>query len=208
MSQFFQIHPETPQKRLVNQAVDIIRKGGVVVYPTDSAYAIGCHLGDKQAADRIKRIRRLDDKHNFTLVCADLSEIGTYAKVNNSQYRLLKNYTPGPYTFILDATSEVPRRLLHPKRRSIGLRVPDNAIVQALLSELGEPIMSSTLILPGETDPMTDPYEIRETLEHELDLIIDGGFCGFEATTVVNMLEDIPEVTRVGKGDPEPFENA
>lgn len=208
MSQFFQIHPETPQKRLVNQAVDIIRKGGVVVYPTDSAYAIGCHLGDKQAADRIKRIRRLDDKHNFTLVCADLSEIGTYAKVNNSQYRLLKNYTPGPYTFILDATSEVPRRLLHPKRRSIGLRVPDNAIVQALLSELGEPIMSSTLILPGETDPMTDPYDIRETLEHELDLIIDGGFCGFEATTVVNMLEDIPEVIRVGKGDPEPFENA
>ncbi|SFM43209.1 L-threonylcarbamoyladenylate synthase [Marinobacter zhejiangensis] len=208
MSQFFQIHPETPQKRLVNQAVDIIRKGGVVVYPTDSAYAIGCHLGDKQAADRIKRIRKLDDKHNFTLVCADLSEIGTYAKVDNSQYRLLKNYTPGPYTFILDATSEVPRRLLHPKRRSIGLRVPDNAIVQALLSELGEPIMSSTLILPGETDPMTDPYEIRETLEHELDLIIDGGFCGFEATTVVNMLEDVPEVTRVGKGDPEPFQNA
>ncbi|SDX65134.1 L-threonylcarbamoyladenylate synthase [Marinobacter mobilis] len=208
MSQFFQIHPETPQKRLINQAVDIIRKGGVVVYPTDSAYAIGCHLGDKQAADRIKRIRRLDDKHNFTLVCADLSEIGTYAKVDNSQYRLLKTYTPGPYTFILNATSEVPRRLLHPKRRSIGLRVPDNAIVQALLSELGEPIMSSTLILPGETEPMTDPYEIRETLEHELDLIIDGGFCGFEATTVVNMLEDIPEVTRVGKGDPEPFENA
>lgn len=207
MSQFFQIHPENPQKRLINQAVDILRKGGVVVYPTDSAYAIGCHLGDKPAADRIKRIRKLDDKHNFTLVCADLSEIGTYAKVNNTQYRLLKNYTPGPYTFILDATSEVPRRLLHPKRRSIGMRVPENAIVQELLSELGEPIMSSTLILPGETDPMTDPYEIRETLEHELDLIIDGGFCGFEATTVVNMLEDVPEVTRVGKGDPAPFQN-
>lgn len=206
MSQFFQIHPETPQKRLINQAVDILRKGGVIVYPTDSAYAIGCHLGDKQAADRIKRIRRLDDKHNFTLVCSDLSDIGTYAKVDNAQYRLLKNYTPGPYTFILDATSEVPRRLLHPKRRSIGLRVPDNAIVQALLSELGEPIMSSTLILPGETDPMTDPYEIRETLERDLDLIIDGGFCGFEATTVVNMLGEAPEVTRVGKGDPAPFE--
>ncbi|MDX1457907.1 MAG: L-threonylcarbamoyladenylate synthase [Marinobacter sp.] len=206
MSQFFQIHPETPQKRLVNQAVEILKKGGVIVYPTDSAYAIGCHLGDKQAADRIKRIRRLDDKHNFTLVCSDLSDIGTYAKVDNSQYRLLKNFTPGPYTFILDATSEVPRRLLHPKRRSIGLRVPDNAIVQALLDALGEPIMSSTLILPGEDDPMTDPYEIRETLEHDLDLIIDGGFCGFEATTVVNMLSDAPEVTRVGKGDPAPFQ--
>jgi len=205
VSQFFQIHPETPQKRLINQAVDILRKGGVIVYPTDSAYAIGCHLGDKQAADRIKRIRRLDDKHNFTLMCRDLSDIGVFAKVDNTQYRLLKNFTPGAYTFILDATSEVPRRLLHPKRKTIGMRVPDNAIVQALLAELGEPIMSSTLILPGEEDPMTDPYDIRETLEHELDLIIDGGFCGLEATTVVNMTGPAPEVTRVGKGDPEPF---
>ena len=205
MSQFFQIHPETPQKRLINQAVDILRKGGVIVYPTDSAYAIGCHLGDKQAADRIKRIRRLDDKHNFTLMCRDLSDIGVFAKVDNTQYRLLKNFTPGAYTFILAATSEVPRRLLHPKRKTIGMRVPDNAIVQALLAELGEPIMSSTLILPGDEDPMTDPYDIRETLEHELDLIIDGGFCGLEATTVVNMTGDAPEVTRVGKGDPEPF---
>jgi tRNA threonylcarbamoyl adenosine modification protein (Sua5/YciO/YrdC/YwlC family) len=205
VSQFFQVHPETPQKRLINQAVDILRKGGVIVYPTDSAYAIGCHLGDKQAADRIKRIRRLDDKHNFTLMCRDLSDIGVFAKVDNTQYRLLKNFTPGAYTFILDATSEVPRRLLHPKRKTIGMRVPDNAIVQALLAELGEPIMSSTLILPGEEDPMTDPYDIRETLEHELDLIIDGGFCGLEATTVVNMTGPAPEVTRVGKGDPEPF---
>ena len=205
MSQFFQIHPETPQKRLINQAVDILRKGGVIVYQTDSAYAIGCHLGDKQAADRIKRIRRLDDKHNFTLMCRDLSDIGVFAKVDNTQYRLLKNFTPGAYTFILDATSEVPRRLLHPKRKTIGMRVPDNAIVQALLAELGEPIMSSTLILPGDEDPMTDPYDIRETLEHDLDLIIDGGFCGLEATTVVNMTGDAPEVTRVGKGDPEPF---
>lgn len=205
MSQFFQIHPETPQKRLINQAVDILRKGGVIVYPTDSAYAIGCHLGDKPAADRIKRIRRLDDKHNFTLMCRDLSDIGVFAKVDNTQYRLLKNFTPGAYTFILDATSEVPRRLLHPKRKTIGMRVPDNAIVQALLAELGEPIMSSTLILPGEEDPMTDPYDIRETLEHDLDLIIDGGFCGLEATTVVNMTGAAPEVTRVGKGDPEPF---
>ena len=206
MSQFFQIHPETPQKRLIHQAVEILRKGGVIVYPTDSAYAVGCRLGDKSATDRIKRIRRLDDKHNFTLVCRDLSDIGIYAKVDNAQYRLLKTFTPGPYTFILHATSEVPRRLLHPKRRTVGVRVPDNAIVQALLGELGEPIMSSTLILPGETDPMTDPYDIRETLERDLDLIIDGGFCGMEATTVVDFTEDAPRVTRVGKGDPGPFE--
>jgi len=206
MSQFFQIHPETPQKRLVAQAVQILRQGGVIVYPTDSGYAIGCHLGDKQAADRIKRIRQLDDKHNFTLVCRDLSDIGIYAKVDNTQYRLLKAHTPGPYTFILDATSEVPRRLLHPKRKTIGLRVPDNNIVQALLGELGEPIMSSTLILPGEENPMTDPDEIRDKLEHELGLIIEGGFCGMEATTVVNMTGAVPEVTRVGKGDPAPFQ--
>jgi tRNA threonylcarbamoyl adenosine modification protein (Sua5/YciO/YrdC/YwlC family) len=206
MSQFFQVHPDNPQKRLINQAVDILRKGGVIAYPTDSGYALGCHLGDKSASDRIKRIRKLDDKHNFTLVCRDLSDIGTYAKVDNTTYRLLKTYTPGAYTFILDATSEVPRRLLHPKRRTIGVRVPDNAVVHALLGELGEPIMSSTLILPGETEPMTDPEDIRDALEHELDLIIDGGFCGMEATTVVNFTSGNPEVTRVGKGDPSPFE--
>lgn len=206
MSQFFQIHPENPQKRLIRQAVEILRNGGVVVYPTDSAYAIGCHLGDKQASDRIKRIRRLNEKHNFTLVCRDLSDIGVYARVDNTQYRLLKTFTPGPYTFILHATSEVPRRLLHPKRRTIGVRVPDNIIVQELLGEMGEPIMSSTLILPGETEPMTDPYEIRETLEHEVDLIIDGGFCGLEPTTVVDFTEDgVPQVLREGKGDPAPF---
>lgn len=205
MSQFFQIHPETPQKRLIKQAVEILRQGGVVVYPTDSGYAIGCHLGDKQATDRIKRIRRLDDKHNFTLVCRDLSDIGVYAKVDNTQYRLLKTFTPGPYTFILDATSEVPRRLLHPKRRSIGVRVPDNEIVRELLGELGEPIMSSTLIMPEEEDPMTDPEDIRDRLEHEVDLIIDGGNCGMEATTVVNFTGEVPEIVRVGKGDPEPF---
>jgi tRNA threonylcarbamoyl adenosine modification protein (Sua5/YciO/YrdC/YwlC family) len=206
MSQFFQIHPVTPQKRLINQAVEIVRKGGVMVFPTDSGYAIGCHLDDKQALDRIKRIRRLDDKHNFTLMCRDLSDVGVFAKVGNTQYRLLKQFTPGAYTFILDATSEVPRRLLHPKRKTIGMRVPDNAIVQELLAELGEPIMSSTLILPGEEDPMTDPEDIRDKLEHELDLIIDGGFCGLEATTVVNMTGPVPEVTRVGKGDPAPFQ--
>lgn len=205
MSQFFQIHPDNPQKRLILQAVGILREGGVIVYPTDSGYALGCHLGEKQAADRIKRLRKLDDKHNFTLVCRDLSDVGVYAKVDNVQYRLLKTFTPGPYTFILPATSEVPRRLLHPKRRTIGLRVPDNAIVHALLGELGEPIMSSTLILPGKEDPMTDPEEIRDLLGRDLDLIIDGGFCGMEATTVVNMTGETPEVTRVGKGDPAPF---
>lgn len=205
MSQFFQIHPENPQHRLVRQAVEIIRGGGVVAYPTDSAYALGCHLGDKAAAERIKRIRRLDDKHNFTLVCRDLSDIGTYARVDNVQYRLLKTYTPGPYTFILDATGEVPRRLLHPKRRQIGIRIPDNRIVHHLLEELGEPLMSTTLIMPGETLPMTDPYDIRELLEHDLDLVIDGGYCDLEPTTVVNLCNDVPELMREGKGDPEPF---
>lgn len=205
MSQFFQIHPETPQLRLIKQAVEILRNGGVIAYPTDSAYALGCHLGDKTAAERIKRIRRLDDKHNFTLVCRDLSDIGTYAKVGNTHYRMLKTYTPGPYTFILPATSEVPRRLMHPKRRQIGVRVPDNAVAQALLAELGEPIMSTTLMLPGEDMPMTDPYDIRDTLQHELDLVIDGGYCDLEPTTVVDMTDEVPVVTRQGKGDPSPF---
>lgn len=205
MSQFFQIHPDNPQHRLIIQAVEIVRSGGVIAYPTDSAYALGCHIGDKAAVDRIKRIRRLDDKHNFTLVCRDLSELGVYAKVNNSSYRLLKNNTPGAYTFILPASAEVPRRLMHPKRREIGMRVPENNIALALLEELNEPLMSTTLILPGDDTPMTDPYEIRSMLEHELDLVIDGGFCGFEPTTVVNMIDDAPVVVREGKGDPEPF---
>ncbi|QEQ95958.1 L-threonylcarbamoyladenylate synthase [Neptunomonas concharum] len=206
MSQFFQIHPDNPQKRLIQQAVEIINKGGVIVYPTDCAYALGCHLGDKTALDKIKRIRKLDDKHNFTLVCSDLSEIGTYAKVDNQQYRFLKAHTPGAYTFILKATTEVPRRLLHPKRRTIGLRIPDNKITQALLSELGEPIMSTSLILPGESEPLIDPYEIRDLLQHELDLVIDGGYCGMEATTVVALVEDQPEVIRIGAGDISAFE--
>lgn len=205
MSQFFQIHPDNPQQRLINQAVDIVKAGGVIAYPTDSAYALGCHIGDKAAVDKIRRIRQLDDKHNFTLVCRDLSELAVYAKVNNSCYRLLKNNTPGAYTFILPASSEVPRRLMHPKRRQIGLRVPENNIAQALLETLNEPLMSTTLILPGEDTPMTDPYEVRSMLEHELDLVIDGGFCGFEPTTVINMMDDVPELIRVGKGDPEPF---
>ena len=206
MSQFFQVHPDNPQQRLVHQAVDIIRRGGVVVYPTDSAYALGCQLGDKNALDRIRRIRKLDDRHNFTLVCRDLSEIATYARVDNTVYRMLRQYTPGPFTFILKATSEVPRRLQHPKRKTVGLRVPDNRIAAALLADLGEPLMSVTLIMPGEELPLIDPYEIRELLQHEVDLVIDGGFCGMEATTVVDLADDTPMILRVGKGDPAPFE--
>lgn len=205
MSQFFQIHPENPQARLVSQAADIIRSGGVVVYPTDSAYAIGCHIGDKNALDRIRRIRKLDARHNFTLVCRDLSEIATYARVDNTVYRLLKHCTPGPYTFILRATSEVPRRLLHAKRKTVGLRVPDNAITQALLADLGEPMMSVTLIMPGDEYPLIDPYDIRQLLQNEVDLVIDGGYCGMEATTVVDLVDDVPLVMRAGKGDIAPF---
>lgn len=208
MSQFFQIHPENPQARLIRQAVDIIRAGGVVVYPTDSSYAVGCHIGDKSAVDRIRSLRRLDDKHNFTLVCSDLSQLGLFAKVDTAAFRLLKAHTPGPYTFILSATREVPRMLMHPKRRTIGLRVPQHPIAQALLAELGEPLMSVTLILPGESLPLSDPYEIREQIEHQVDLIIDGGYGGLEASTVVNLTEGEPQVTRVGCGDPAPFQQA
>ncbi|MEN8176545.1 MAG: L-threonylcarbamoyladenylate synthase, partial [Pseudomonadota bacterium] len=178
MAQFFQIHPDNPQSRLIRHAVDIIRDGGLVAYPTDSAYALGCHIGDKKAQDRIRHIRRLDDKHNFTLVCRDLSEISTYAKVDNTHYRLLKSLTPGPYTFIFVATRQVPRRLQNEKRKTIGIRVPDNRIALDLLETLGEPLMSSTLLLPGDDVPLTDPYDIRETLEHAVDLVIDGGYCG------------------------------
>ncbi len=205
MTQYFQIHAENPQPRLVRQAVEMIRDGAVVVYPTDSCYALGCQLGDKGAMERIQRIRRTDRNHNFTLVCKDLSEIATYAKVGNIQYRLLKSMTPGPFTFILRATGEVPRRLQNPKRKSIGIRVPDNTVVWELLSVLGEPIMSSTLILPGAELPMNDPDEIRERLEHDVDLIIDGGSCGFQPTTVLDITEDVPELLRAGKGDASPF---
>jgi tRNA threonylcarbamoyl adenosine modification protein (Sua5/YciO/YrdC/YwlC family) len=205
MSQFFQIHPDNPQARLISQAVDIIQAGGVIAYPTDSAYALGCRMGEKSALKTIRRIRKLDDKHNFTLVCRDLSQLGVYAKVDNSQYRLLKNQTPGPYTFILKATSEVPRLMMHPKRRTIGLRVPDNKIALALLEALGEPLMSVTLILPEDEYPLTDPYDIRDSLEHDLDLVIDGGYCEMEATTVVDLVEDVPVILREGKGDISPF---
>lgn len=205
MSQFFQIHPENPQGRLITQAADLVRKGGVIAYPTDSAYALGCHIGDKAALETIRRIRKLSEKHNFTLVCRDLSELSTYAKVDNIAYRLIKSHTPGAYTLILKASSEVPRRLMHPKRKTIGLRVPDNAIALALLEELGEPLMSVSLILPGETEPMMDPYDIRETLQHELDLVIDGGYCGMEATTVIDLSEDEPVLIRQGIADASDF---
>ncbi len=200
MSQYFEIHPDNPQKRLIQQAVNIIHDGGVVVYPTDSSYAIGCHLGDKNAMERIRRIRQVDDKHHFTLVCSDLSEIATYAKVDNSGYRMLKSLTPGPYTFLLKATHEVPRRLMHPKRRMIGIRVVENEIVRELLEELGQPLMSSTLILPGKDMPETDAEDVRDALEKQVDLIIDGGYCGFEPTTVINMVENPPVLVRQGKG--------
>ncbi len=201
MSQFFAIHPDNPQARLVRQAVDIIRRGGVVAYPTDSAYALGCHIGDKQAMERIRRIRTLDDHHNFTLMCRDLSELGTYARVDNAAYRLIRQKTPGPFTFILEATAEVPKRLLHPKRKTIGLRVPDNAITQALLAELAEPMMSVTLVMPDDEYPLTDPYDIRDTLEHVIELVIDGGFCGLEPTSVVDLTGLRPNVLREGLGD-------
>ena len=206
MAQFFSIHPENPQARLIAQAADIVRSGGLIVYPTDSAYALGCHIGDKLAVDRIRAIRQLDKHHNFTLVCRDLSELANYARVNNSAFRILKQHTPGSYTFILNATSEVPRRLMHPKRKTLGLRVPNNNIALALLEELGEPLMSVSLILPGDSDPLTDPYDIREVLQHQVELVIDGGYCGLEMTSVVDLSGDDPEVIRRGCGDTSYFE--
>lgn len=200
MAQFFSIHPENPQARLIRQAVGIIQQGGLIAYPTDSAYALGCQIGDRLALDRIRAIRRLDKDHNFTLMCRDLSELATYAKVDNLTFRLLKQYTPGAFTFILEATSEVPRRLKHPKRKTIGLRVPQNPIALALLEDLGAPIMSSTLLLPNDQYPLTDPYDIREILQHELELVIDGGFCGLEPTTVVDLTGDRPQIMRQGCG--------
>ncbi|MDZ7749559.1 MAG: L-threonylcarbamoyladenylate synthase [Halofilum sp. (in: g-proteobacteria)] len=208
MSQFFEIHPETPQPRLIAQAARIVDAGGVIVLPTDSCYAIGCHLGDKAAVDRVRRIRGVDGDHNLTLVCRDLSEISTYARIDKSDYRLLKSLTPGPYTFVLRATHEVPRRLQHPKRKTIGIRVPDHPITQALLDALGQPLMSSTLILPGDGQAMTDAREIRERLEHQVDLVIDGGNCGLEPTTVLRLADDRVEIARRGRGPVEFLESA
>ncbi len=196
-----EVHPDNPQPRRVTEIVETIREGGLIAYPTDSSYAFGCHIGDKRAMDRIRRIRRTDKNHNFTLVCSDLSEISTYARVDNWAYRMVKSMTPGPYTFILPATREVPKRLQHPKRRTIGLRVPDHPLVRAVLQELGEPIMSSTLLLPGDDRPLTDPQDIEERIGHEIDLIIDAGPTGIEPTSVIDLSEDRVEVLRVGRGD-------
>jgi tRNA threonylcarbamoyl adenosine modification protein (Sua5/YciO/YrdC/YwlC family) len=207
MTQFFQIHPDNPQPRLIRQAVDMLGHGGVIVYPTDSSYALGCLIGDKAAMEKIRRIRKLDDKHNFTLVCRDLSEIATYAKVDNVAYRMVRKLAPGPYTFLFKATHEVPRRLQHPKRKTIGIRIPDNPIALALLKELGEPMMSTTLIMPGDEMPMIEPEDMKDRLEHDVDLIIDGGNCGFEPTTVVDFVDGNPELVRKGKGDYSLFED-
>ena len=205
MAQFFSLHPEQPQARLIRQAAEIIRAGGVVALPTDSAYALACQVGDAALLERVRRIRGVDDRHHFTLLCRDLSEIGTYARVDNSQYRLLKATTPGPYTFILEGTKELPRRVLHPKRKTIGLRVPEHAVVSALLAELDGPMLSSTLILAGEELPMTDAEEIRDRLGKLVDLVIEAGYCGPEATTVIDLTSGSPELIRAGRGPLEPF---
>ena len=205
MAKVLEIHPDNPQPRGVAEIVETIRDGGLIAYPTDSSYAFGCHIGDKRAMDRIRRIRRTDKNHNFTLVCSDLSEIGTYARVDNWAYRLIKAMTPGPYTFILPATREVPKRLQHPKRRTIGLRVPDHTLVRAMLKALGEPIMSSTLLLPGDELPLTDANDIQERIGHEIDLIVDAGPTGIEPTSVIDISDDTVKVLRVGRGDVSAF---
>jgi len=206
MSQFFYVHPDNPQGRLMKQAADIIKQGGVIVYPTDSGYALGCHLGDKKALERICRIRDISKDHNFTLVCQDLSQISEYTRVDNSAFRLLKNNTPGAYTFIFKGSKEVPKRLLNPKKKTIGIRVPDNTIAQALLTELAEPIMSTSLIMPGQDMAEYDPEQIRDLLEHQVDLIVNGGHLGEHPTTVVDFSNDSIEIIRVGEGDPSPFQ--
>jgi len=200
MSQYLEIHPENPQQRLLQRAVAALRAGGVIVYPTDSCYALGCMLDNKQGVERIYRIRNLDKGHHMTLVCPDLSSIATYARVDNRDYRLMKSLTPGPYTFILKASSEVPRRLMHPKRKTIGIRVPDHAILHALLEALGEPLMSTTLLMPGDDYPMIDPYDINQLLQSDVDVVIDGGSCGLEETSVISLEDDV-QVLREGKGD-------
>ena len=205
MSQYFAVHPTHPQPRLIAQAAAIVRAGGVVAYPTDSCYAIGCHIGDKEAMQRLRTIRDIDEKHHLTLMCRDLSEIATYAQVDNVQYRLLKKLTPGSYTFILRASREVPRRLLHPRRKTIGMRVPEHAVAHALLAALGEPLLSATLSLPGDALPLNDGEEIRTRLEHALDLVLDAGSCGIEPTTMVDLTGPAPELLRVGRGSVEPL---
>lgn len=206
MSELLELHPKNPQQRFMRMAVDVLLGHGVVVYPTDSCYALGCVMGAKDAMERIQRIRQTDKHHFFTLVCRDLTEISRFAKVNNWQYRTLKASTPGPYTFVLQATREVPRRLMNEKRRTVGIRVPDHPVVQMLLDEVHVPLMSTTLMLPGDDLPMTDATEIHERIGHAVDLVLDGGNCGLEPTTVVDLSGDAPLVLRAGKGDPTPFQ--
>lgn len=205
MAQYLSIHPEDPQPRLLNAAVSAVRRGGVIAFPTDSCYALGCHLGDKVAVERIRAIRAVDERHHLTLMCRDLSEIAQFARVDNAQYRLLKACTPGSYTFILEGTKELPRRVLHPKRKTIGLRIPAHPVALALLEALGEPLLSSTLHLPGDEQPLTEGWEIQDRLDDPLELILDGGHCGVEPTTVVDLTGPVPQLVRAGRGPLTPF---
>lgn len=206
MARYVDMHPVDPQPRAVRQVADILRDGGLIAYPTDSGYALGAMLGNQQAKDRIRDIRRLDDKHHYTIVCKDFAQLGHFVHVDNAVFRAVKAATPGPYTFILPATHEVPRRLLHPKKRTVGVRIPEHPVVRALLAEIGEPLLSSTLLMPGQSDPMTEGWVVKEALDHAVDAIIDAGECGREPTTVVDLSEDAAEVVRVGAGDPARFE--
>jgi tRNA threonylcarbamoyl adenosine modification protein (Sua5/YciO/YrdC/YwlC family) len=205
MTQYLSIHPDDPQARLLHVAAEVVRNGGLVAFPTDSCYAIGCHLGDKDAVERIRAIRGVDDRHHLTLMCRDLSQIAQFARVDNAQYRLLKAATPGSYTFILEGTKELPRRVLHPKRKTIGLRVPSNPVALALLEQLGEPLLTSTLILPGDEAPLTEGWEIQDRLDDRLELILDGGYCGTEPTTVIDLTATLPVLVRAGRGPLAPF---
>jgi tRNA threonylcarbamoyl adenosine modification protein (Sua5/YciO/YrdC/YwlC family) len=206
MARYFDVHPDNPQRRAISQVVDLIRDDGLIAYPTDSCFALGSQLGNRDGIDRIRSIRHLDDRHHFTLVCQDFAQLGQFVQVSNSVFRAIKAATPGSYTFILPATKEVPRRLLHPRKKTVGVRIPDHVVAQALLAELGEPMLSSTLLLPDQEEPMTQGWEIKERLDHEVDAVIDSGDCGTEPTTVIDFSGDAPEIVRRGAGDPTPFE--
>ncbi|PZF98301.1 L-threonylcarbamoyladenylate synthase [Micromonospora endophytica] len=206
MARYYDVHPDNPQPRIIRQVVDLIRDDGLIAYPTDSCFALGCRLGNRDGLDRIREIRHLDDRHHFTLVCRDFAQLGQFVQVSNAVFRLVKACTPGSYTFILPATREVPRRMLHPRKRTVGVRVPAHTVTQALLAELGEPLVSSTLVLPGEDEPLTQGWEIKERLDHQLDAVVDAGECGKEPTTVVDLSGDEPEILRRGAGDPSRFE--
>jgi tRNA threonylcarbamoyl adenosine modification protein (Sua5/YciO/YrdC/YwlC family) len=206
MARYFDVHPDNPQRRAIGQVVELIRQGGLVAYPTDSCFALGCQIGNKEGLERIRSIRHLDDRHHFTLVCADFAQLGKFVRIDNRVFRAVKNATPGSYTFILPANKDVPRRLLHPKKKTVGVRIPDHTVVQALLSELGEPLLSSTLLLPDEAEPLTQGWEIKERLDNAVDAVLDSAECGTEPTTVIDLSGDEPEVIRRGSGDPSRFE--